>query len=152
VSLLYCVSFVFCFCICFILLLHGPIFLTKFATQRERKKNDALALKNILSELSSPIKESMKQCTSVEDLWLKLEETYQSKKEKEDIEYHSINIIKDKKSLKTLDCIISKCDLKNISSEDGKKEDLEDISNEGKESCDDVDKREYLEHISNEGK
>jgi hypothetical protein len=32
------------------------------------------------------------------------------------------------------------------------KEDLEDISNEGKESCDDVDKRKYLEDISNEGK
>jgi hypothetical protein len=28
VSLLYCVSSVFCFCICFILLLHGPVFLT----------------------------------------------------------------------------------------------------------------------------
>jgi hypothetical protein len=30
VSLLYCVSSVFCFHICFILLLHGPVFLTKF--------------------------------------------------------------------------------------------------------------------------
>jgi hypothetical protein len=29
VSLLYCVSSVFCFCICFILLLRGPVFLTK---------------------------------------------------------------------------------------------------------------------------
>jgi hypothetical protein len=28
VSLLYCVSSVFCFCICFILLLRGPVFLT----------------------------------------------------------------------------------------------------------------------------
>jgi hypothetical protein len=28
VSLLYCVYFVFCFHICFILLLHGPVFLT----------------------------------------------------------------------------------------------------------------------------
>ena len=28
VSILYCVSSVFCFCICFILLLHSPIFLT----------------------------------------------------------------------------------------------------------------------------
>jgi hypothetical protein len=49
--------------------------------------------------------------------------------------------------------------LKNISNEGkdscddvDKREDLEDISNEGKESCDDVDKREYLERISNEGK
>jgi hypothetical protein len=29
VSLLYCVSSVFCFCICFILLLRGPVFLTR---------------------------------------------------------------------------------------------------------------------------
>jgi hypothetical protein len=122
---------------------------SKFAAQREGKKNDALALKTILSGLSSPIKESMGQCTSAKDLWLKLEETYQSKKEKEDIEDHSIKIIKGKESLKTLDCIISKCDLENISSEDSTKEDLKSISNEGKESpktldcndskCDDVE-------------
>jgi hypothetical protein len=36
---------------------------SKFAGQREGKKNDALALKTILSGLSSPIKESMGQCT-----------------------------------------------------------------------------------------
>jgi hypothetical protein len=54
---------------------------SKFAAQREGKKNDALALKTILSGLSSPIKESMGQCTTAKDLWLKLEETYQSKKE-----------------------------------------------------------------------
>jgi hypothetical protein len=122
---------------------------SKFAAQREGKKNDALALKTILSGLSSPIKESMGQCTSAKDLWLKLEETYQSKKEKEDIEDHSIKIIKGKESSKTLDCIISKCDLENISSEDSTKEDLKSISNEGKESpktldcndskCDDVE-------------
>jgi hypothetical protein len=91
---------------------------SKFSTQREGKKNDALALKTILSGLSSPIKEIMGQCTSAKDLWLKLEETYQSKKDKEDIEDHSIKIIKGKESPKTLDCIISKCDLENISSED----------------------------------
>jgi hypothetical protein len=122
---------------------------SKFATQREGKKNDALALKTILSGLSSPIKESMEQCTSTKDLWLKLEETYQSKKEKEDIEDHSIKIIKGKESPKTLDCIISKCDLENISSEDSTKEDPKSISNEDIESpktldcndskCDDVD-------------
>jgi hypothetical protein len=37
---------------------------SKFAAQMEGKKNDALALKTILSGLSSPIKESMGQCTS----------------------------------------------------------------------------------------
>jgi hypothetical protein len=131
---------------------------SKFAAQREGKKNDTLALKTILSGLSSPIKESMGQCTSTKDLWLKLEETYQSKKEKEDIEDHSIKIIKDKESSKTLDCIISKCDLENISSEDKEssddstKEDIEETSNEGKESCVDVGKKEVHEDISNEGK
>jgi hypothetical protein len=54
--------------------------------------------------------------------------------------------LKVKNLQKTLECIIYKSD------DVGKKEDLEDISNEDKESCDDVDKREYLEHISNEGK
>ena len=54
---------------------------SKFAAQR--KKNDALALKTILSGLSRPIKDSMGQCTSTKDLWLNLEETYQSKEEKE---------------------------------------------------------------------
>jgi hypothetical protein len=73
---------------------------SKFAAQREGKKNDALALNTILSVLSSPIKESMGQCTSAKDLWLKLEETYQ--KRKENVEDHSINIIKGKESL-TLD-------------------------------------------------
>jgi hypothetical protein len=118
-----------------------------------------LALKTILSGLSSPIKESMGQCTSAKDLWLKLEETYQSKKKKEDVEDHSIKIIKGKESPKTLECIISKCDLENISNEDKKSgddvstsEDLEDISNEGKESCDNVGKKEDLKDTSNEGK
>jgi hypothetical protein len=78
---------------------------SKFAAQREGKKNDALALKTILSGLSSPIKESMGQCTSAKDLWLKLEETYQSKKEKEEIEDHSIKIIKGKESSKILNVL-----------------------------------------------
>jgi hypothetical protein len=110
---------------------------SKFAAQREGKKNDALALKTILSGLSSPIKESMGQCTSTKDLWLNLEETYQKKKE--DVEDQSIKIIKGKRSPKTLECIISKCDVENI-------------SNEGKQSCDHVGKKEDLEDISNEGK
>jgi hypothetical protein len=131
---------------------------SKFSSQREGKKNDALALNTILSGLSSPIKESMGQCTSAKDLWLNLEETYQIKKEKEDIEDHSIKIIKGKESPKTLDCIISKCDLENISSEDKEssddstKEELEYISNEGKELCVDIGKKEDREDISNEGK
>jgi hypothetical protein len=116
---------------------------SKFAAQREGKKNDALALKTILSGLSSPIKESMGQCTSTKDLWLNLEDTYQRKKE--DLEDNSIKKNEGKESPKTLDCIISKCDV-------GKMEDLEDIPNEGKESCDDVGKEEDLEDISNEGK
>jgi hypothetical protein len=49
---------------------------SKFASQREENKNDALDLKNILSGLSSSIKESMGQCTSSQYLWLTLGETY----------------------------------------------------------------------------
>ena len=82
------------------------------------------------------------------------DETYQSKKEKKYIEDNSIKTHEGKESPKTLGCIISKCD------DVDKKEDLEDISNEGKESCDDVedisnedvDKKEDLENIENEGK
>jgi hypothetical protein len=113
-----------------------------------------LALKTILTGISSPIKESMGQCTSAKDLWLKLEETYQSRKEKEEIEDHSIKIIKGKESSKTLECIISKCDFENISSEDKEssdnstKEDLEDISNQSKEVCVDIGKKEDHEDIS----
>jgi hypothetical protein len=131
---------------------------SKFAAQREGKKNDALALKTILSGLSSPIKESMGQCTSAKDRWINLEETYQSKEEKEEIEDHSIKIIKGKESSKTFECIISKCDFENISSEykessdNSTKEDLEDISNESKEVCVDIGKKEDHEDISNEGK
>jgi hypothetical protein len=69
-------------------------------------------------------------------------------KKKEDVEDHSVKIIKGKESL-TLDCICD--DFKgNESCDDvGKKEDIEDTSNEGKESpktldcidskCDDVE-------------
>jgi hypothetical protein len=131
---------------------------SKFASQREGNNNDALDLKTILSGLSSPIKESMGQCTSTKDLWLKIEETYQGKKEKENIEYHSIKITKGKEYPKNIECIISKCDFENISSEDKEssddstKEDLEDISNEGKYLCVDVGKKEDHEDISIEGK
>jgi hypothetical protein len=125
---------------------------SKFVAQKEGKKIDALALKTILSGLSSPIKESMGQCTSTKDLWLNLEETYKSKEEKEEIEHHSIKSIKGKESSKTLECIISKCDFENISSNDSTKEDLEDISYKGKALCVDVRKKEESEDTSNEGK
>jgi hypothetical protein len=110
-----------------------------------------LDLKTILSGISSPIKEIMGQFTSAKDLWLKLVETYQNRKEKEEIEDHSIKIIKGIESSNTLECIVSKCDYENISSEDKEssndstKEDLEDISNEGKKSCDGVGKKEDIE-------
>jgi hypothetical protein len=128
---------------------------SKLASQREGNKNYALALKTILSVLSSPIKEIMGQCTSAKDLWLKLEETYQSKEEKEEIEDHSIKIIKGKESSKTLECIISKCDFENISNEDKESSDdstKEDLKDEGKELCVDVGKKEESEDTSNEGK
>jgi hypothetical protein len=52
---------------------------SKFADQKEEKKNDALALKSIFNGLS--IKKSMGQCTSAKDLWLKLEKVYQDKED-----------------------------------------------------------------------
>jgi hypothetical protein len=61
---------------------------SKFAVQRQEKKNDALVVKTILSGLSSYIKESIGQSTTAKDLWLKLEDTYQSKEE--DLEDNSI--------------------------------------------------------------
>jgi hypothetical protein len=77
---------------------------------------------------------------------LKLEETYQKKKE--DVEDHSIKIIKGKESL-TLDCICDDFKGKQSCDDVGKKEDIEDTSNECKESpktldcidskCDDVE-------------
>jgi hypothetical protein len=96
---------------------------SKFAAQREGKKNDSLALKTILSGLSRPIKESMGQCTSTKDIWLNIEETYQIKMEKKDIEDNSIKTHEGKESPKNLGFIISKSD------DVGKMEDLEDISN-----------------------
>jgi uncharacterized membrane protein YjfL (UPF0719 family) len=38
---------------------------SNFVAQREGNTNDALSLKTILSGISSPIKESMGQCTSI---------------------------------------------------------------------------------------
>jgi hypothetical protein len=63
---------------------------SKFAAQTEEYKNDALALKTILSGFSIFIKESMVQCTSAKDLWINIEKTYQRKKEY--LEDNSINI------------------------------------------------------------
>jgi DNA repair exonuclease SbcCD ATPase subunit len=50
----------------------------------------------------------MGQCTFTKDVWLKLEETYQSNKE--NTKDNSIKINEGKESPKTLDCNISKCD------------------------------------------
>jgi hypothetical protein len=74
---------------------------SKFFAQKEEKKNDALALKTILNGLSSSIKERMGQCTSTKDIWLKLEKTYQGKKE--DTKDNS-------KGKECPDCNNSKCD------------------------------------------
>jgi hypothetical protein len=52
-----------------------------FSSQKEEKKIDALDLKTIFNGLSSSIKESMVQYTFAKDLWLKIEKTYQGKKE-----------------------------------------------------------------------
>jgi hypothetical protein len=71
----------------------------------------------------------MGQCTSTKDIWLKLEKTYQSKKE--DTKDNSIKNNEGKESPKSSIYNYSKCDYV------GKKEDLEENSikiNEGKES------------------
>jgi hypothetical protein len=81
---------------------------SKFTAQREEKKNDALALKTILSGLSSSIKNNMQQCTFTKDLWLKLEETYQSKKE--DTKDNYIKNNEGKESPKSSIFNDSKCD------------------------------------------
>jgi len=81
---------------------------SKFATQRKEKKNDELALKNILIGLSSYIKESMGQCTTAKDLWLKIEKTYQGKKE--DTKDNSIKNNEGKESPQSSYCNNSKCD------------------------------------------
>jgi hypothetical protein len=81
---------------------------SNFAAQSEEKKNDALALKTILSGLSSFIKERMGQCTSAKDLWLKLEKTYQSKKEH--TKDNSIKKNEGKESPQSSNCNNSKCD------------------------------------------
>jgi hypothetical protein len=54
---------------------------SKFAAQKETNNNDALSLKTISNGLSSSIKQSMGECTSAKDLWLKLEKVYQNKEE-----------------------------------------------------------------------
>jgi hypothetical protein len=81
---------------------------SKFAALREEKKNDALALKTIFNGLSIFFKESMGECTSAKDLWLKLENTYQGKKE--DTEDKSMMNNAGKDSPKSSDYNNSKCD------------------------------------------
>jgi hypothetical protein len=53
---------------------------SKFAAQKEANKNDALALKTIFNGLSSYVKESIGECTSAKDIWMKLENVYQEKR------------------------------------------------------------------------
>jgi hypothetical protein len=81
---------------------------SNFAAQKEENENDALALKTILNGLSSYIKESMGQCTSAKDLWLKLEKTYHGKKE--DTKDNSIKNNEGKQSPQSSDCNNSKRD------------------------------------------
>jgi hypothetical protein len=71
---------------------------SKFAAQKEAKKNNAVAFKTIFNGLSGSVKESIGKCTSTKDLWLKLEKAYQDS---------VINEGKD--SPKYSDCNNSKC-------------------------------------------
>jgi hypothetical protein len=77
---------------------------TKGATQKEAKKNNAVAFKTILNGLSGSVKESIGKCTSTKDLWLKLEKVYQDKED------NSIKDNEGKDSTKSSVCNNSKCD------------------------------------------
>jgi hypothetical protein len=55
--------------------------LSKIKFQRRVRKNNEVALKILLNGLSNTVKESIGLCTSSKDLWLKLEEIYQIKKQ-----------------------------------------------------------------------
>jgi hypothetical protein len=81
---------------------------SKLVAQKEEKKNDALSLKTILNGLSISTKESMGQCTSSKDLWLKLENTYQGKME--DTKHNSIKNNEGKEYPQSSDCNNDKCD------------------------------------------
>jgi hypothetical protein len=50
---------------------------SKFAAQKESKKNNAVAFKTIFNGLSVSVKESIGKWTSAKDLWMKLEKAYQ---------------------------------------------------------------------------
>jgi hypothetical protein len=50
---------------------------SKFAAQKEEKKNDALDHKTIFNGLSIFVEEILGQCTSTKYLWMKLEKTYE---------------------------------------------------------------------------
>lgn len=52
---------------------------SKFAAQKNAKKDNVMALEAILDGLSSLVREILGQQTSTKDLWLKLENLYQGK-------------------------------------------------------------------------
>ena len=81
---------------------------TKGATQKEAKKNNAVALKTILNGLSNFFKESIGPHSSAKDLWMKLEKVYQYKRK--DVEDNSIKDNEGKDSPKSSNCNNSKCD------------------------------------------
>jgi hypothetical protein len=54
---------------------------SEFAAQKEEKKNNAIALKTIFNGISSSFKKIIGQCTSTKGLWLKLEKSYQDKRQ-----------------------------------------------------------------------
>jgi hypothetical protein len=60
---------------------------SKFPSQKEKKKNNAVAFKTILNGLLGSIKESIGQCTSTKDLWLNIEKAYQDSSINEGKEY-----------------------------------------------------------------
>jgi hypothetical protein len=127
----------------------------KYASLKEAKKNNSVAFKTIFDGLSDLVKERIGQCTSAKDLWLKLEKTYQGKKEDrednpiKDVK-HDQAINEGKDSPKFSDCNSPKCNDTNFSLENKE----EDVKNEAIATIDEVcieptnlsyiDKEEYL--------
>jgi hypothetical protein len=55
--------------------------LSKITVQRKARKNNEVELKILLNGLSDTVKASIGLCISAKDLWLKLEEMYQIKRQ-----------------------------------------------------------------------
>jgi hypothetical protein len=56
-------------------------YLSKITVQRRARKNNEVVLKILLNGLSNTVKASIGLCTSTKELWMKLEDMYQIKRQ-----------------------------------------------------------------------